>query len=233
MVERRQLERSRDAFRLTPTRPECEATNWDGFRVEAIPWRTYVKRNLIHLNLLGATLRRARGAVLEVGVGSGALSALMSWFHGRTMTIDNDARILGVARRNLERYGRGVLGVRGDAFALPFHRDTFAVAFSQGLMEHFSDDSIALLLREQLRVARSVVFSVPSDHYPRQDVGDERLMSPDAWSEIVQRGVRGAYRVRASYYRLDLEAAKYSLLARRRLGSFSVLVTVDPLAQDR
>ncbi|MEP7002503.1 MAG: class I SAM-dependent methyltransferase [bacterium] len=232
-MERRELERSREAFRLTPEPHACEPTNWDGFRVDAIPWRTYVKRNLIHLNLLRATLHRARGAVLEVGVGSGALSALLSWLNGRTLTIDNDARILGVASRNLERYGRGVVGVRGDAFALPFRRDSFAVAYSQGLMEHFSDDAIALLLREQLRVAKSVVFSVPSDHYPRQDLGNERLMSPDAWSEIVRLGLSGGYRVRAGYYRVDLEAAKYSLLAHRRLGGFSVLVTVDPLARDR
>jgi SAM-dependent methyltransferase len=227
VVERRQLERSLEAFRLAPEVPAFEPTIWDGFRVEAIPWRTYVKRNLIHLSLLRATLRRARGAVLEVGVGSGALSALMSRLNGRTMTIDNNARILGVARRNLERYGRGVLAVRGDAFALPFRRDTFAVAYSQGLMEHFSDDAIALLLGEQLRVAKSVVFSVPSDHYPRQDLGNERLMSPDAWGEIVRRGVGGNFRVQAGYYGLDLEAAKYSLLGLRRLGSFSVLVTVD------
>jgi hypothetical protein len=98
-------------------------------------------------------------------------------------------------------------------------------------MEHFSDEEIAGLLREQLRVSRSVVFSVPSDRYPRQDMGNERLMEPSRWAAIVARGIdAGSYRITARYYRLDLEAAKYSVLARRWLGSFSVLVTIDPRA---
>ena len=206
----------------------CEPANWDNFRVETISPGTFLKRNLIHWDLLRETLRRARGAVLEVGVGSGAQSALLSRWVPRTVTLDNDRRILDVALRNLSRYGRGAVAVEGDAFRLPFRDGTFGVSLSQGLMEHFGDESIGELLREQLRACRSVVFSVPSDRYPRQDVGNERLMPPERWREIVSRAVGGGYDVRARYYRMDLEAAKYSLLARRNLGSFSVLVTVDP-----
>lgn len=206
----------------------CEPANWDNFRVETISPGTFLKRNLIHWDLLRETLRRARGAVLEVGVGSGAQSALLSRWVPRTVTLDNDRRILDVALRNLAKYGRGAVAVEGDAFHLPFRDGTFGVSLSQGLMEHFGDDSIAGLLREQLRVCRSVVFSVPSDRYPRQDVGNERLMPPPKWREIVQRAVGDRYDVGARYYRMDLEAAKYSLLARRNLGSFSVLVTIDP-----
>jgi hypothetical protein len=204
-------------------------TDWSNFRVESIAWPTFLKRNLIHSNLLAAVTERARGGVLEVGVGSGAQSAVLSRSLDRVVSIDNDQRILSAARPNLERFGRGVTLVAADAFALPFRAGTFGVAMSQGLMEHFSDDGVAGLIREQLRVCRSVAFSVPSDRYPRQDVGDERLMPPDRWREIVTRGIEPRrYLVVARYYRRDLEALKYSLLARRRLGSFSVLVTIDP-----
>ena len=201
--------------------------DWDGFPVEAIPWRTFAKRALIHVDLLRAALRRAGGSVLEVGVGSGAQSALLSRFVPRVCTVDYDARILAAAQVNLRRFGRQVLSVRADGFALPFASECFGVAISQGLMEHFSDDDIARLVREQLRVARSVVFSVPSDNYPRQDLGNERLMSPARWQDIVGAAVGDGYTVCARYYTTDLESLKYSALARRRLGSFSVLVTVD------
>jgi hypothetical protein len=98
-------------------------------------------------------------------------------------------------------------------------------------MEHFSDEQIGGLVREQLRVSRSVVFSVPSDRYPRQDVGNERLMPPEEWRRIVSAQVDASrYTITARYYRRDLEALKYSVLARRNLGSFSVLVTIDPKA---
>lgn len=191
---------------------------------------TFLKRAVIHADLLRAVIRRAgTGGVLEVGVGSGAQSALLSRFSGRVVTVDNDGRILRAAQPNLHRFGRGVHSVAADGFRLPFPARTFDVSVSQGLMEHFPDERIGSLIAEQLRVCRSVVFSIPSDNYPRQDVGDERLLPPARWKSIVERAVDpNRYTVRAGYYRMDLEAAKYSLLARRNLGSFSVLVTVDP-----
>lgn len=208
----------------------CEPANWDNFRVDTISRATFAKRNLIHWELIREAVRRANGSVLEVGVGSGAQSALLSRWVRHTVTVDNDGRILAASRPNLERFGKGVQAVGGDAFLLPFPSNAFGVAISQGLMEHFADDSIAALLTEQLRVSRSVVFSVPSERYPRQDVGNERLMPPARWQRVVEEAVAvaGRYRVAARYYRMDLESFKYSVLARRPLGSFSVLVTVDP-----
>lgn len=203
-------------------------TNWDNFPVQRIGFGTFVKRAVIHADLLWNVARRARGGfVLEVGVGSGAQSALLS-HTARTVTIDNDHRIVEAARPNLTRFGSSVVLVAADAFALPFPDQSFAVAVSQGLMEHFADEQIIELLREQVRVCRSVVFSVPSDHYPRQDVGDERLLPPRCWKAIVERAFDNRrYRVRTRYYRVDLEALKYSAKARRNLGSFSVLATID------
>lgn len=203
-------------------------TDWNQFRVSTISLPTFLKRNLIHTSLIRAVLRRGRSRVLEVGVGSGAQSALLSRARD-TVAVDNDARILAAARPNLGRFGQRLQVVQADAFALPFPARTFDVACSQGLMEHFDDAAIASLILEQLRACRSVVFSVPSDHYPRQDVGNERLMPPDEWARIVSAAVDPAhYDVEAAYYGFDPEAAKYSALARRWLGSFSVLVTVDP-----
>ncbi len=207
-----------------------DATNWDNFRVETISTPTFLKRNLIHWDLLRESLRRADGRLLEVGVGSGAQSALASRWVAKTVTVDNDRRILQAALTNLRRFGPGVRAVEADAFRLPFPDGAFGVAISQGLMEHFDDAGIHGLIGEQLRVSRSVVFSVPSDRYPRQDVGNERLMPPEEWRRIVSAGVDAArHRVTARYYRMDLESLKYSVLARKALGSFSVMVMVDPV----
>lgn len=209
-----------------------EPANWDNFRVEAMSAATFAKRNLIHWNLLREVLRRARGGILEVGVGSGAQSALVSRWGKRTVVIDNDRRIMAAARPNLQRFGRNVTLVAGDAFRLPFRDGCFGVAMSQGLMEHFGDADIASLLLEQLRVCRSVAFSVPSDRYPRQDVGNERLLTPARWRDIVRTGLGNTdeFRVRSRYYRADFEAWKYSVLGKKALGSFSVLVVVERLA---
>lgn len=197
--------------------------------MEPISLPTFLKRNVIHAELLAAALQRARGSVLEVGIGSGAQSALLSRAVERVVSVDNDPRILAAGRENLQRFGPAAYPVAADAFSLPFPDGTFGVGVSQGLLEHFADEEIGPLLREQLRVCRSVVFSVPSDRYPRRDVGNERLMRPTRWEEIVRRAVSDLpVRIRARYLRLDLEALKYSVLARRWLGSFAVLVVIDP-----
>jgi SAM-dependent methyltransferase len=165
-----------------------DTTDWGRFPVARMRRRTFLKRAAIHAELVGAALRRADGGILEVGVGSGAQSALLSRLGRRVVALERDRRILREAGDNLERFGRGIDRVAGDGFALPFRDGTFGVAISQGLMEHFSDDDIARLVREQLRVARSVAFNVPSDRYPRQDLGDERLMPPGSGTASFRPG---------------------------------------------
>jgi len=205
-------------------------TDWKTFRVDRISTSTFLKRNLIHKDLLIQARKRSHGGVLEVGIGSGAQSALLSWSSRRVVSVDNDSRILEAAQDNVRRFGRGLQTLAADAFKLPFRDLSFGVGISQGLMEHFADDQISRLIREQLRVCRSIVFSVPSDRYPRQDVGNERLMPPDQWAQILRDGLPASgFSLLVRYYRRDLEALKYSLLARQWLGSFSVLVTIDRL----
>jgi hypothetical protein len=224
------LRAARDQDHILKRRTVATKTDWDRFHVETISRATFLKRNLIHRELLRAARRRSAGGVLEVGIGSGAQIAALSRHVRPAVSVDNDLRILAAAQPNLRRFGPTTTVVAADAFQLPFAPATFGVAISQGLMEHFSDEETHLLIGEQLRVCRSVVFSVPSDRYPRQDVGNERLMPPARWQAIVTAGVDpDRYVVRARPYRFDLEAAKYSMLAGRWLGSFSVLVTIDPV----
>jgi len=202
-------------------------TEWDRFPVTRMRRRTFLKRAAIHGELVVAALRRARGGVLEVGVGSGAQSALLSRLRRRVVALERDRRILRDAGDNLERFGHDIERVAGDGFSLPFRDATFGVAISQGLMEHFADHDIVRLVGEQLRVARGVAFNIPSDRYPRQDLGDERLMPPDKWQRLLVAGLGTKLRIRARYYRWDPEALKYSVLARRNLGRFNILVTID------
>jgi hypothetical protein len=63
--------------------------------------------------------------------------------------------------------------------------DAFDVAFSQGTLEHFDNATIRAVLVRQLGVARHVVFSVPSIHWPTRDFVNERKMSLAEWKEIL------------------------------------------------
>lgn len=125
--------------------------------------------------------------ILEVGSGSGALSVFLSHLGYKIISIDNDEGVLNIARQNNGYLNGKVTLQKADAYRLPFKDNSFDVCFSQGFFEHFDDEDIRKLVQEQLRVARVIIFSVPSFWYPKQDFGDERLMKKDDWLEILSK----------------------------------------------
>jgi len=134
--------------------------------------------------------------MLEVATGTGNLSIFLSHLGYNVVSIDNNDGVLKIAQHNNANFKGGVTFNKADAFNLPFDDDSFNVCFSQGFLEHFADDDIRKLLREQLRVSRKVLFSVPSFWYPKQDFGDERLMKKEDWLRILFEFKLG----KASYY---------------------------------
>jgi len=96
--------------------------------------------------------------ILEVGTGSGNLSIFLSHLSYNVVSVDNNDSVLRIAQHNNANYKGEVTFKKADAFNLPFDDDSFDVCFSQGFLEHFADDDIRKLLREQLRVSRKVVL---------------------------------------------------------------------------
>jgi SAM-dependent methyltransferase len=123
--------------------------------------------------------------LLEVGCGPASLSIFLSYLGYAVTGLDRDEKVLATAaERNRVFRGRVTL-LAGDAFNLPFEDDAFDVVYNQGFFEHFSDEDIRRLVGECLRVARALVFKVPNANYPRQDFGDERLLTREQWERIL------------------------------------------------
>jgi ubiquinone/menaquinone biosynthesis C-methylase UbiE len=121
-----------------------------------------------------------------VGTETADMCIFISWLGYKVTSIDNDEGVLENAiPRDLMRTAGDLKLLRADAFNLPFSDKTFDIAFSQGLFEHFSDEDIVRLVIEQLRVAKRIIFSVPSFWYPRRDFRNERLMKIKGWLDIL------------------------------------------------
>ena len=123
--------------------------------------------------------------ILEVGSGSGALSVFLSHLGYKVISVDNDEGVLNIAKKNSAYLNGKVTFQKADAYNLPFNNDSFDLCFSQGFFEHFQDEHIRKLLKEQLRVAKVIIFSIPTFWYPKQDFGDERLMKKEECLEIL------------------------------------------------
>jgi dolichol-phosphate mannosyltransferase len=97
---------------------------------------------------------------LELGVGSAqTLSRLQKRTGARCVGIEKTPRAYELGKA----YATNCEIVLGDGMNLPFADQTFDVAYSLGLLEHFESDEQAILLLEQARVTKNkVLVEVPA-----------------------------------------------------------------------
>lgn len=144
--------------------------------------------------------------LLEVGLGTATMSIYLSRYPYEVVGIDNDPYVVHQAMQTNKKLGGYAKFVLIDAFDLDLFKDGFFdVAFSQGTMEHFNDQDISELLARQLKVAKFVVFSVPSVNWDSRDFGNERRMTIEDWDKILQNA--GLEVIKITYYQNDWHVA--------------------------
>jgi 2-polyprenyl-3-methyl-5-hydroxy-6-metoxy-1,4-benzoquinol methylase len=160
-------------------------------------WRTFYRDRKIDLKLIVDTVNGQREYIeriqkyakgprlLETGVGTGITSIYLSCLSYDVTGIDNNREIVQTAATRNAALGGRARFEEMDLFNLEFEPDSFDLCFHQGVLEHFCEAEIVTALREQLRVARTVVFSVPSHLYPQRDYGDEHLWSVEQWQRVL------------------------------------------------
>lgn len=125
--------------------------------------------------------------VLEIGSGTGLLGYPLAQAGVKVISIDNDPEVLAMARENAKGLGADIEFREADAFRLPFLDTEFEVSFSQGLLEHFPDDDIGLLIEEHLRVAKGTVISIPLPGSLLPPGPDERTIDAETWHQFFEK----------------------------------------------
>ncbi len=168
--------------------PEGDVRSWDDYYDFRLNWYKHARNVFNHLPFMRTVRRLQPQRLVEVGSGSGSMSIFFSYLFPYVVSVDLSVEIVRRCKDANRRLKGRAHFAQGDAFHLDRFADhEFDVAFSQGFFEHFSDEEIARLLREQARLARHVVFSVPNDRYPRRDYGNERLLRKEWWDETIGR----------------------------------------------
>jgi len=159
----------------------------DGQR--ALSWPGQVRHVLGHARLLSAVMRLRPARVLEIGSATGSLAIVLSWLGPEVISAGASPDAVERAESENKRLDGRARFRTADTFTLREFADaSFDVVVSQGFFDQFQDDEIIALLRQQLRVARYVVFSVPSRARTRVDGGDERLLAHYQWDCLLLRG---------------------------------------------
>lgn len=158
---------------------------WNTFYKNPHSLESFFEQLYVHSDFVERVLKERPLRIIEIGVGRGTFTAFFQLLGITCTAVDKDEGVI----EKYKIFAR-LLGLKGevcasDAFNLPYPEKSFDIAISQGFFEHFSDDDTHKLIDEQLRVAKKVIFSVPSRFYRVRDFGNERLIKLDKWKIIL------------------------------------------------
>ena len=128
------------------------------------------------------------GRLLDVGCGAGIYSGLLA-HHGYAVTgIDEDPRIVALAREMAEYFRAPAVFEQGSAFDLRAWHGRFDLVYSLGVVEHFDADVTARLIEEQARCAPRVLVAIPTRHTRHAaPPTDERFYSRRAFEQLLAK----------------------------------------------
>lgn len=129
------------------------------------------------------------GKVLEAGCGTGVISTYLSNCGLEVTAVDIDEDMLKVARKISKQFSQKPGFKRVDLFKSDFPVDYYDLVFSHGVLEHFSDKQIITLIKKQLRMSKTLIFSVPSNYLSNKDryYGNERFLSVEKWKRLISK----------------------------------------------
>jgi len=130
--------------------------------------------------------------IIECGTGTGRYASFLASFGYDSYGVDIDIGMVELAKLVSNRISPNnpVKIQQADINDLPFEDKSFSVSHSHGVLEHFEDDQIISMINEQIRIADSVVFCVPSTYFDNtmtfgHVIGDERYLPNKKWREII------------------------------------------------
>jgi len=121
--------------------------------------------------------------IINVGAGYGNIAINAARDGILVLAVEGNKRVLQRINETAEFLCvNGIQYAYSDIFELRFAGKFFNVSVSQGVLNHFDDRDVKMLVYEQLRVADKVLISVPIKH---SCVGDEICRTVEEWREIL------------------------------------------------
>ncbi len=129
--------------------------------------------------------------IVESGSGTGVLSIYLASLGYKSVAVDIDEEILNLSRRISVKYGANNTPVYKQASILDvnFKKEEFDVSFSNGVLEHFSDEQIVKILKNQMKFAKTVIVGIPTQYFSYEEAmyGDERYLPISYWRDLIKK----------------------------------------------
>jgi hypothetical protein len=155
-------------------------------KTNAQPYKIQVSNALIQVFL--NKLDSMGNDFIDWGFGTGYLTIALANRENKVQGLEIRPELLEWAE---ETAGAEFLSSKG-ALSFTLNQDDLKpadIVFSDGLFEHYPDDKIIDIIKEQMAFAKKyVVFNLPSKFYPPNwnQFGDERLLTLKEWEDILK-----------------------------------------------
>lgn len=143
----------------------------------------FKKKYLLFIELLEEQIRKGANQVEEHGAGIGTVTKhlLNSDDRANHLLLDNDKDVMKLGRENLN-HPRASFILHDIKMPLALPAD---LIHSHGVLEHMNDKEIKETVKNQILRCNTVIHYVPSSKYTERSFGDERLLSPHTWQNLV------------------------------------------------
>ena len=151
----------------------------------------YVNDKILNKKILINLIKKyAEGnKLLEAGSGTGVLSTYLSSIGYDVNGIDIDSQIIDLSNKIANNYSsvKKPTFINKSIFELDYKENFYDISYSNGVLEHFTDEQIIDALKQQLKVAKIVIFGIPTKYFNQEEAmyGDERYMDYDFWRKLI------------------------------------------------
>lgn len=146
-----------------------------------------IKNKKVLINLIKKYSKNNK--LIESGSGTGVLSTYMASLGYNVTGIDIDKDILNLSKKIAKNYNsknKPNFQIK-SIFELDYKKNNFDVSFSNGVLEHFTNEQIINTLKQQMKIAKIVIFGIPTKYFNQEEAmyGDERYMSYKFWRSLI------------------------------------------------
>lgn len=131
------------------------------------------------------------GKVIETGCGTGLMAGFLQKQGLKVTALDLSQKVLDYAEEIAKK--SDIIAPckykQGDILNLKYKKNSFDVSYSNGVLEHFSDDEIVKTLKQQMNISKYVIFGIPSTYFNMNEkmLGNERGLTLDEWKNLIHK----------------------------------------------